>query len=414
MRSILYFICITTILFPGSFFVIAKKKKRHHDATRTFEPRGSAIIGDSVYDHFGEAVALSDDGLTLAIGAPYNGDGGYIQVFRNSQTQWQQMGHAIIGETLNEQMGSSIALSGDGYIIACGARGYDTDKAYAVGRVRVFALTYGGNWLQMGSDLVGHAEYDLFGYATTLSGNGLTLAVGSPYFDSASTDEGLVQVFSYVGSDWVQKGSDLVGDWGGDNFGASLSLSWDGLTLAVGSPKYDVIGDRNEGLVRVYMYGGSDWSQKGSDLLGSMNEQEFGTGLSLSNSGSIVACGSDKVHVYTYDNRISDWRQIGEPIGGTGGKAVKKAFSLSGDGMTVAVGGWIYVESVVDEGKVSVYGFNGNEWTREDDLTVIIGRGHYTYCESVSISNHGNIVASKCITQKKRKGEVRTFDYVLL
>src|SRR5690606_37117339 len=87
-----------------------------------------------------------------------------------------------------------------------------------------------------------------FGQSVGLSGDGDTLAVGARYEDSSATgvggDEsndtagsaGAVYVFARSGTDWLQqayvKASNTAAS---DYFGASVALSSDGRTLAVGA-----------------------------------------------------------------------------------------------------------------------------------------------------------------------------------
>ena len=53
---------------------------------------------------------------------------------------------------------------------------------------------------------------------------------------------------------WVQMGSDITGDAAEDYLGeyGCVSITNDGLTIALGSPLYDRDGLSNRGLVRVY------------------------------------------------------------------------------------------------------------------------------------------------------------------
>ena len=90
-------------------------------------------------------------------------------------------------------------------------------------------------WLQQGSSIVGEAA-DESGYAVSLSSDGKTLAVGSPYNDGNGLSAGHARVYVWDGSDWVQRGDDLDGEGAGDEFGKSVSLTGDGKTLAVGGP----------------------------------------------------------------------------------------------------------------------------------------------------------------------------------
>jgi hypothetical protein len=58
---------------------------------------GDDIDGEAAFDRSGESVALSDDGMIVAVGAPYNdGNGsnsGHVRVFEwdDTDTAWNQL-----------------------------------------------------------------------------------------------------------------------------------------------------------------------------------------------------------------------------------------------------------------------------------------------------------------------------------
>jgi len=63
-------------------------------------------------------------------------------------------------------------------------------------------------------------------------------------------EAGKVQVYSWVGSAWTQRGSDIEGEVAGDYSGWSIGISSDGKTLAIGG------GDNDGSDVRIYRF---DW-----------------------------------------------------------------------------------------------------------------------------------------------------------
>ncbi|NBT27856.1 MAG: hypothetical protein EBT09_15250, partial [Actinobacteria bacterium] len=62
-------------------------------------------------------------------------------------------------------------------------------------------------------------------------------------------------------------GKDIDGEAAGDNSGRSVSLSSDGLTVAIGAVGNDGNGDKS-GHVRVYKYTAGIWIKMGSDIDG--------------------------------------------------------------------------------------------------------------------------------------------------
>jgi hypothetical protein len=70
---------------------------------------GDDIDGEAAKDQSGAAVALSGDGSTIAVGAPFNDnavtgqDAGHVRVFRDDGTTWVQLGDDIDGQAADDQ-----------------------------------------------------------------------------------------------------------------------------------------------------------------------------------------------------------------------------------------------------------------------------------------------------------------------
>merc|ERR1712070_1087454 len=105
---------------------------------------GDDIDGEAAYDESGYSVAMSSDGLTIAIGAYVNdgngSDSGHVRVYRYESNIWNQVGDDIDGEAAGDLSGSSVAMSSDGLTIAIGAD-YNDGNGSSSGHVRVFELT---------------------------------------------------------------------------------------------------------------------------------------------------------------------------------------------------------------------------------------------------------------------------------
>ena len=149
-------------------------------------------------------------------------------------------------------------------------------------------------WIQRGGDsitLVGSSDLDKFGAATCLSTNGLVLAVGAPYSnggdDGSGQDSGSVQVYDYSdGIAYQPRGPAIHGTEMGDSFGWSVSLSNDGDILAVGAPK-----SNGKGYVKVYKYDGETYNEVINLSGGDFSGELFGYSISLSGDGTHLAIG---------------------------------------------------------------------------------------------------------------------------
>jgi hypothetical protein len=71
-------------------------------------------------------------------------------------------------------------------------------------------------WTQRGDDIDGEAMNDQSGTSVAMSGDGTTLAVGAPGNAGTDTAAGHVRVFRYDSSAWLQLGDDIDGEKRGD------------------------------------------------------------------------------------------------------------------------------------------------------------------------------------------------------
>jgi len=216
---------------------------------------GSDIDGEAGYNSFGEAVSLSSDGTILAVGAPDN-DGtatnaGHARVFEFSGGSWSQLGADIDGEAETDELGGSVSLSSDGTILAVGAVGNDANGSSA-GHVRVFEFS-GGSWSQLGSDIDGEAANDRLGTSVALSADGSILAAGASGNDGNGSNAGHVRMYQFADGAWTQIGDDIDGEAEADASGFRVSLSSDAETVAIGAIGNDENGS-NSGHVRVYSF----------------------------------------------------------------------------------------------------------------------------------------------------------------
>lgn len=317
----------------------------------TVDQLGQDFEGATAGETFGQAVALSANGNRLIVGSPlYDGAGtniGRAHVYDFNGTSWVQVGTELVGAATEDRYAGAVAISNDGSRIAVGSYLNDGNGTSS-GMVRVFDLV-GGTWTQVGADIYGNAgrgqgwSLDLngtgnriiiggpapnsvngearvyeysggawaqvgntfalsreFGHAVAIADNGNRIAMSYP---SASGQQlpGSVETYDWNGSAWTQAGAVLEGEGGGDGFGGSLFFSADGNRLAVGAEGNDG-GGSGSGQVRVFQWGGSAWTQLGSDIDGLVGEN-LGASVSLSADGTRVisgglGCGARCVRLY--------------------------------------------------------------------------------------------------------------------
>ena len=371
-----------------------------------WEKVGIDITGEAAGDESGYSVSLSGDGSRVAIGAPYNDDGGdsagQVRLYDWNGIAWTQVGADIDGDAAGDDSGSSVSLSGDGSRVAIGAP-YNDDGGLNAGQVKLYDWNQANStWIPVGSDINGEAAEEKSGYSVSLSRDGSTVAISAPYNDGAGgikADVGLVRVYQLIGATWTKLGADIQGESAYDYSGKSVSLSSDGSTVAIGSK------DNNDdaGHVRVYqLIDGTNWTQVGLDIDGGAAGDNSGASVSLSGNGSRVVIGSPRNddagdragQVRFFDWNGANWTQAGDDINGeAAGDLSGYSVSLSTDGFSVAIGAPYNDDGGADAGQIRVYKWDSANWTQvsaDIDGDVPGDRSGY----SVSLSSDGSTVTA--------------------
>ena len=296
----------------------------------------------------GNSIALSADGNTLAVSGPQDNSGiGATWIFTRSGTTWTQQGSKLVGTgAATAQQGTSVALSADGNTLAVGGM---WDNNGNTGATWIFTRS-GTTWTQQGNKLVGTGSVgtQIFqGASVSLSADGNTLAVGG-YNDNSN--KGATWIFTRSGTTWSQQGSKLfgTGSVGTQVYqGFSVSLSADGNTLAVGG----YVDNSANGATWVFTRSGTTWTQQGSKLVGTGNTgtANQGTSVSLSADGNTLAVGgpqdnSQRGAVWIFTRSGTTWTQQGSKLVGTGNTGTRTyqgfSVSLSADGNVLVFGGY--------------------------------------------------------------------------
>ena len=361
---------------------------------------GVDIHGEALNDHFGDVLSINSDGSIVAIGSGTNDENGYqaghVRIYRNENGNWIQIGSDIDGLTAGERIGESVCINSDGSIVVVGGTGMAVNGEYA-GGARVYE-NQDNNWVQVGSDFLGTATQDLFGWSSSINGDGSIIAIGSRRGGLDGSNSGYVRVYENLNDTWTQVGSELNGTLEYDEFGWATCLNADGSVLAVSAPDGNGNGF-NSGYVRIFENQNGTWVQRGSDIIGEEAGDYSGRGLSLSNDGSIVAIGAagngtnSTGHVRVFSYKDGEWLQIGSDINGeSDGAGFGNSISLSSDGYMLAVGACMNSDIEEDAGQVRIYEYLNNSWSQVgSDLN---GEAFNEYFgSSVSLSDDGSVVA---------------------
>jgi hypothetical protein len=255
------------------------------------------LLGNGV-ENFGSSVSLSDDGDTLAIGAPNNGGGiGATYIYTRTAGIWTQQGSELVGTGLvgPQGQGYSVSLSSDGNTLAVGA-GY-------VAGTWIFTRTMGiWTWETPSSlSFVAYSGGGPIGISVSLDSDGNTLAVG---IKGDQSGFGATWIFTRTLGVWTSVGKIVAqsGVVGFSLMGSSVSIR--GNILAVGGPGND--GDA--GAVWIFNRINGFWEQ-----------------VQILNGSSIVPRGYQGYSVYL--NTYNDTLAIGAP--GQSGTSVGAAYAFT-------------------------------------------------------------------------------------
>lgn len=337
----------------------------------TWSQMGQVLWGPDKDSEFGSAIDMSDDGLTMVVGAPRFDETSYydtfyqsthrrrrgrVQVYTydNGTSQWVTKGDAFSGTNIegkdysSDGLGADVSISSDGNTIALGAKQTIGGASYPAsepdtfnGYVVVYEWNAGtSTWVQQGLTIFGKDKGDAFGFKVELSPDASFVVVSSELVRGAQADNGDVKIYNRDNnSEWqlTQTIEPLVQGSNNRWFGQSLSLSsGDGSTLAIGHP----YGTQS---VSIYTRSGNTWTfvtnidESATDT--AVADGRFGYDVALNGNGNALGVVSRAASSYVryYELESGDWGVVGDrhdSIWGSGGNTI----NISKDGSTIVVG----------------------------------------------------------------------------
>ena len=278
-------VALEQILNDDTFFILAKNSAGTAKSNDLM--LSPSLIQNSIgfikpqnndsLDEFGHALAISDDGLTLAVGAineSSSGTGvtadpkdnsakssGAVYMFQYLNGKWEPNAFLKASNSgAGDQFGYSVSVSGNGQILAVGAlqessnargiNGNQADNSNPLsGAVYVFHRQ-GSAWQQKAYLKASNSDaLDAFGFSLSLNFDGTLLIVGAPGESAVTTGidgdtsnnaaqySGASYLFERKGDSWTQlhyvKASNTDSN---DSFGYDVSMSRDGTKFAIGAP----------------------------------------------------------------------------------------------------------------------------------------------------------------------------------
>ena len=414
---------------PGSVYVFTKPSGGWVSTSTKIRLTGPEEV--DVRAQLGESVSLSRDGSTIVAGSPEAPGAAYV--FTKPSGGWVTTPTSVLLSApvhdARDRFGHSVSVSGDGSIIAVGAHGSHGDAeeeadahgenggeggAEDEGAAYVFTRPTEG-WVEtsVAASLRLAVPFYHLGYSVSVSADGSTVAATAP-----GTTSGHAHVFTRSATGWKDAESSVSRLWaadgdGGSSFGIALSASADGGTVVVGASGSDS-GGTNAGAAYVFTKPSGGWGTAEPARItltasDGASGDRFGSSVSVSGDGSIVAVGSHldddngtgSGSIYVFTRPSGGWTATAaqvkiKPSDGATGDVFGSSVSVSGDGSIIAVGSPEDDDKGNISGSVYVFTRPDGGWTTmatQAKLTAADGAAVDLFGSSVAVSGDGSIIA---------------------
>jgi hypothetical protein len=362
-------------------------------------------------DLFGNSVSINSDATYAIVGAPhqentsgYQNNYGSIYIYSRSGSTWTQQ-YLAGGSGLQEQLGVSVSISGDGSYAIAGANNESyipgVGGIWASGRVNIWVRS-GSSWSSQASIRAGDiASYNYFGGSVAINNDGTYAIVGCSGDDTGGTNMGSAYIFTRSGSTWTQQQKIQHGDLtNSDSFGSSVAINSDGT--------YAIVGARTQtgfdyGAAYIFTRSGSTWTQQAKIVSSDLESLDnFGHSVSISSDGSYVIVGapgedtggSNAGSAYIFTRSGSTWTQQQKIQSSDvqGGDGFGNSVSISGDTNHAIVGAAGEDTGFTGAGSSYIFSRSGSTWTEQRILRSPTALEKDFFGQSVSMSSNGSYV----------------------
>ncbi len=318
-----------------------------------------------------------------------------------------------------------VAIDSSGSNILVGLRGFDPDGAF------VYWSRGGATWTEEEQFESSDPDSSFYGTSVAISADGLSAVAGDDVGDSS---DGFIEMLTRSGSTWTGNQSFPGGQ--DDRAGRQIDMSANGL--------YAIRNRSSEPDFEIYFYNGSTWAQQASfgiqaqevainaagdvavmfslsgtdairvytrtgtnwSLADSITANNIGgTGLSISDDGSVIALGAisegsgeGRIRIYDWNGSSISLSQTITPMDVNGGNSPTgegwgKTVQLSGDGERLVFGSWDISTNVTNGGGAQLWQLDGT-WQFETMLTPnpTVSANDY-YGSAIAINTDGTYIA---------------------
>lgn len=257
-------------------------------------------------DYFGSSISISDDNNYIAIGAWSRRSTftSSFYVFVKSGSTWIQQAKIVSPELNQIGYGASIAISGDGNYIAVSAYMYSSYSFIQNGAVYIYARTeeiWSYQAMLLANDPYSQNDgYSQFGMSLSMSFNGDIIIIGSPGEPSAQDILRTIYIFTRSENTWTKQ-TEIQSDEQElrDTFGCSVTISSDGTRISIGAPfMYD-----SDQIGSYYIFNKSEgsWMQYDTKITSSdiAAGDYFGIYTAMTSSGNHIIASAMSANNYS-------------------------------------------------------------------------------------------------------------------
>ena len=316
------------------------------------------VMGFASQYSWGCDIDIDDAGETIVFGMPGLNDGRFY-VYTRSGTTWSQLQYVDGTASYGDDFGFSVAISGDGLTLAIAAPNYNNNK----GQINFFSRPDKSSNFTFFQSLAPSRNTRTNSYlggglyaegALELNTDGTRCVIGQPRYNDP-TGRAWLLTRDDSSSSWPNNDTYIKYFEGGDNTGHDVSISGDGLTMAVGNYKL------SNGVVRIFdlttlpsgrLLTTTDtigWPGQMSSGARFSNHRYHGRAVSLNDTGKTLVTSAltynasylaafGNAYVYRYDG--SSWSLVKflEPSDTSQEDDFAYDISISGNGEYVVVG----------------------------------------------------------------------------
>lgn len=269
-------------------------------------------------DEFGFSTALSADGQTALIGAPYsavtgNTNAGDAYLYQQQNETWPSAPTATFGDpagATKDYFGEGVALRADGLTALIGAPGTAVSGHASAGMAYLYEPV-NGNWSNTPTTAFAdpqNSTFDDFGYSPALSGDGSTALIGA-YDTTVAGVSGAGAAYAYAQTNgaWSTTPTATFTDPAAgahDYFGYTTALSANGEAAVIGAPNTSVSGNTFVGAAYGYAQHSGTWSTSPANTFASQAgaSGSFGGSLALSADGTAALIGASEATISGANN----------------------------------------------------------------------------------------------------------------